>query len=158
MNGILFLAKIFSSPSCPLWCPLNFMQCEVDDYEPPCYASPVCSLPGFIAWYLGTVICLYDYISLLYHIVFLLPLWWFPLLLQRQAIQDEIQRKKEALQEEKRRRRSQCRSAGDDKASAVNSDHLSHLERSRSCSFVRTCSNSRRRWDLLVEVVVRLQS
>ncbi|XP_021938823.1 eIF-2-alpha kinase GCN2 isoform X2 [Zootermopsis nevadensis] len=64
---------------------------------------------------------------------------------QRQAIQDEIQRKKEALQEEKQRRRSHCRSVGDDKVSAVNSDHLGHIERSRSCSYVRTCSNSRRR-------------
>ncbi|XP_023718266.1 eIF-2-alpha kinase GCN2 isoform X3 [Cryptotermes secundus] len=64
---------------------------------------------------------------------------------QRQAIQDEIQRKQEALKEEQRRQRSQCRSADDDKASPVNSNHPGHAERSQSCSYVRSCSNSRRR-------------
>lgn len=78
-----------------------------------------------------------------------------PLLLQREAIQNEIKRKKEALKEENQRRRSQCRSVEECKASTINSDHLGHIERSRSCSYVRTCSTSRRRWDILVHFVLR---
>jgi len=61
---------------------------------------------------------------------------------QRQAFQDEIQRKQEAMKEEERRWRGQCRSVEDDKA---NNDHPAHIERSRSCSFVRVSSNSRKR-------------
>lgn len=157
--GFNFWQEFFSLPSCPFWLrsTQSVIHCEVD-HASPSHALPLCPLSGFMAWYLGTVICLCVYITLLYCSVFLLHLWLFPLVLQRQAIQDEIQRKKEALQEEKRRRRSQCRSVGDDKASAINTDHLGHIERSRSCSYVRNCSNSRRRWDILIQMVLRLQS
>ena len=75
------------------------------------------------------------------------------LLLQRQVIQDEIQRKKEAMKEEERRWRSQCRNVEDDKA---NSDRPAHTERSQSCSFVRVNSDSRKRWDILSQMFLRL--
>lgn len=75
------------------------------------------------------------------------------LLLQRQAFQDEIQRKQEAMKEEERRWRGQCKNVEDDKA---NNDRPAHMERSRSCSFVRVSSNSRKRWDILLQMVLRL--
>jgi hypothetical protein len=64
------------------------------------------------------------------------------LLLQRQAIQDEIQRRQEAMKEEERQWRGQCRNVEGGK---VDSDRPGHIERSRSCSFVRVSSNSRKR-------------
>jgi len=85
--------------------------------------------------------------------VFSVASWLLSLLLQRQAIQDEIQRKQEAMKEEERRWRGQCRNVEDDKA---NSDHPAHTERSRSCSSVRVSSNSRKRWDFLLQMVLRL--
>ena len=75
------------------------------------------------------------------------------LLLQRQAIQDEIQRKQEAMKEEERRWRGQCRNVEDDKADG---DRPAHTERSRGCSFVRVGSNSRKRWDILLQMVFGL--
>jgi hypothetical protein len=75
------------------------------------------------------------------------------LLLQRQAIQDEIQKKQEAMKEEERRWRGQCRNVEDGK---VHSDNPGHTERSRSCSFVRVSSNSRQRWGILLQMILRL--